>query len=112
MPLRDYEALFNPDEVGRMMSAFDSAWQKLAASLGAAKSEKEIQTLRTKLAECIVISALDISDGPEDLADEALRCLHDSHLITTIFRSLRFRLAAAAANCVARRLAILPGPFS
>ena len=82
MPLRDYEAFFNPDEVGRMMGAFDSAWQKLAASLGAAKSEKEIQTLRTKLAECMVISALDISDeGPQELADEALRCLHETHLM-------------------------------
>jgi hypothetical protein len=81
MPLRDYAAFFNPDDVGRMMTAFDNAWQKLAASLGAAKNEKEIQILRAKLAECIVISALDISDGPEDLADEALRCLHENHLM-------------------------------
>jgi hypothetical protein len=83
MPLRDYEAFFNIDEVGRMTAAFDNAWQRLATSLGSAKNEEEIQTLRAKLAECIVISALDISDeGAEDLADEALRCLHENHLTT------------------------------
>jgi hypothetical protein len=82
MPLRDYEAFFDPDEVGRMTTAFDNAWQKLATSLGPAKNEREIQTLRAKLAECIVISALDISDeGPQELADEALRCLHETHLM-------------------------------
>ena len=48
MPLRDYEVFFNPDEVGRMTTAFDNAWQKLVTSLGAAKNEKEIQTLRAK----------------------------------------------------------------
>jgi hypothetical protein len=80
VPLRDYEEFFHPAQVGRMTSAFDTAWQKLAASLGA-KDEKEIQELRTKLAECIVISALDVSEEVGDLADEALKCLHESHFM-------------------------------
>ena len=40
MPLRDYEAFFNPHEVGRMTTAFDAAWQKLAASLRLSQSTK------------------------------------------------------------------------
>ena len=70
MPLRDYEAFFHPDQVGRMTTAFDIAWQKLAASLGPAKDETEIQELRTKLAECIIISALDIGEEGDTLAEE------------------------------------------
>ena len=81
MPLRDYEAFFHPDQIGRMTSAFDTAWQKLAASLGPTQDNTEIQELRTKLAECIVISALDIGEEGDNLADEALKCLHETHLV-------------------------------
>ena len=81
MPLRDYEAFFNEDEVARMMRAFDTAWQKLSPSLGTQKDESEIQILRARLAECIVISALDIGEEEDALADEALRCLHETHLM-------------------------------
>jgi hypothetical protein len=81
MPLRDYEAFFNPDQLGRMTSALDTAWQKLAASLGPTQDNTEIQELRTKLAECIVISALDIGEEGDNLADEALKCLHETHLV-------------------------------
>jgi hypothetical protein len=65
MPVRDYEPFFDPNQVARMTTAFDSAWQK--PSRGAAKNQQEIQTLRTKLAECVVMSALEISEkGPEE----------------------------------------------
>jgi hypothetical protein len=79
-------------------TAFDTAWQKLAASLGA-KEEKEIQELRTKLAECIVISALDVSE--DDLADEGLKCLHESHFmnhdVQVARKRVRIRLRARRA---------------
>jgi hypothetical protein len=42
---------------------------------------KTRRKLRTKLAECIVISALDIGEEEDALADEALRCLHETHLM-------------------------------
>jgi hypothetical protein len=80
MPLRDYEAFFSPDQVDTMAAAFEAAWQELTTSLGPLKSEEEIQTLRKKLAECIVISALDVSpEAPDDVAREALECLHAGH---------------------------------
>jgi hypothetical protein len=49
MPLRDHEVFFSPDQVDDMAAAFETAWQELTASLGPAKSEEEIQTLRKKL---------------------------------------------------------------
>jgi hypothetical protein len=82
MPLRDYELFFSPDQVDNMAAAFETAWQELTASLGPAKSEEEIQTLRKKLAECIVISALDVSpEAPDEIAREALECLHEGHVM-------------------------------
>jgi hypothetical protein len=83
MPLTKYAPFFPAAVLVVMSDAFNSAWQKLAASLRATKNEQEIETLRTKLAECIVMSALNSSDeGPENLADEALRCLHENYLIS------------------------------
>jgi hypothetical protein len=64
-----------------MAAAFETAWRELATSLGPLKSEEEIQTLRTKLAECIVISALDVSpQAPDEVAKEALECLHEGYV--------------------------------
>jgi hypothetical protein len=81
MPLRDYAPFFATAEVGTMQTAFDFAWQKLAASLGTRISKEQSETLRAKLAECIIISALDIpAEEPEMVADEALRCLNEDHL--------------------------------
>jgi hypothetical protein len=83
MPLTKYAPFFPAAELVVMSDAFNAAWQKLVASLGATKSEQEIETLRAKLGEYIVMSALDNSDeGPENLADEALRCLHENYLIS------------------------------
>jgi hypothetical protein len=83
MPLRDYEVFFSPHQVDTMAAAFEAAWQELTTSLGSAKSEEEIQTLRKKLAECIVISALDVSpEAPDEVAREALECLHEGHVIS------------------------------
>jgi hypothetical protein len=82
MPLRDYTSFFHGEEFDKMAAAFDTAWQELAVSLGTTRSKSEINALRLKLAECIIISALDISaEEPEKLAQEALRCLHEDHLI-------------------------------
>jgi len=82
VPLRDYEMFFTPEQMDIMAAAFDAAWQKLAISLEPAKKEKEIQTLRAKLAECIVMSTLDVDpEEPEDVAREALQCLHEGHTI-------------------------------
>jgi hypothetical protein len=80
MPLTEYEPFFPDDEHALMSSAFELAWQKLAASLRATKSDEEIQAFRAKLAECIIISALEV-EGPENVAEEALRCLHEDHLL-------------------------------
>ena len=83
MPLTKYARFFPAAELVVMSDAFTSAWQKFAASLGTTKNAPEIETLRAKLAECIVMSALDNSDaGPENLADEALRCLHENYPIS------------------------------
>jgi len=82
MPLRDYEVFFSPDQVSTMAAAFEAAWRQLTTSLGPAMGEEEIQTLRKKLAECIVISALDVSpEAPDDVAREALECLHEGHVM-------------------------------
>ena len=81
MPLRDYKAFFSPDTIDTMAAAFETAWRELATSLEPSKSEEEIQTLRKKLAECIVLSALDISpEAPDEVAREALECLHEGHV--------------------------------
>jgi hypothetical protein len=80
MPLTEYEPFFPDDEHALMSNAFELAWQKLAASLGATKSDEEIQVFRAKLAECVIISALEV-EGPENVAEEALRCLHEDHLL-------------------------------
>jgi hypothetical protein len=80
MPLRDYEIFFAPEQMDTMKAAFAAAWQNLAASLGPKTSQEEIQRLRAKLAECVVMSALDGSfQEPEDVAREALECLHETH---------------------------------
>jgi hypothetical protein len=80
MPLTSYEAFFPAAELVILSDAFDLAWQKLAASLGATKGEEEILALRAKLAECIIISAMEVAhERPENVAEEALRCLHENH---------------------------------
>ena len=83
MPLNPYFPFFAAAEADVLNSAFDIAWQEVAASLGPELSSSEqSEALRTKLAECIVISHLDISTlDPKELAQEALRCLHDTRLI-------------------------------
>jgi hypothetical protein len=43
MPLTEYESFFPDDDHALMSSAFELAWQKLAASLRATKSDEEIQ---------------------------------------------------------------------
>jgi hypothetical protein len=80
MPLTEYEPFFPDAEHALMRNAFELAWQKLAASLGAEKSDEEIQAFRAKLAECVIISALEV-EGAEKVAEEALRCLHEDHLM-------------------------------
>jgi hypothetical protein len=80
MPLTEYEPFFPDDEHAYMKNAFELAWQKLAASLGTKKSDDEIQAFRKKLAECIIISALEV-EGQENVAKEALRCLSEDHLL-------------------------------
>ena len=67
MPLTEYEPFFPDDEHALMSSAFELAWQKLAASLRATKSDEEIQAFRAKLAECIIISALEVEE-PENVS--------------------------------------------
>jgi hypothetical protein len=78
MPLRDYEAFFHPDQAGRMTTAFETAWQKLATSLGPAQNEKEAanQTRGVHRHLCARYWR-----GGGRLADEALRCLHETHLM-------------------------------
>jgi hypothetical protein len=80
MPLKDYEPFFPAAEHALMSNAFELAWQKLVASLVPTRSDEEIQAFRRKLAECIIISALEV-EGPENVAEEALRCLHEDHLM-------------------------------
>ena len=80
MPLTEYEPFFPGDEHALMSNAFELAWQKLAASLRATKSDEEIHACRAKLAECVILSALEV-EGPENVAEEALRCLHEDHLL-------------------------------
>jgi hypothetical protein len=67
MPLHAYAPFFSTHEVDVMSLAFNSAWQELTASVSPSISSEQIETLRAKLAECVVISALDISaEEPEE----------------------------------------------
>jgi hypothetical protein len=77
VPLSKYAPFFGPDDLGKMATAFDAAWDELSALHGINLStERQIALVRTKLAECIVMSAMDRSTlSPEWLAQEALRCL-------------------------------------
>jgi hypothetical protein len=82
MPLKPYFPFFAAAEADVLNSAFDIAWQEVATSEPELSNSEQRETLRTRLAECIVISHLDISTlDPKELAQEALRCFHETRLI-------------------------------
>ena len=54
---RRYAAFFRPDELDTLTAAFEATWQELTLSGVDLSSEEKVASLKTKLAQRILVSA-------------------------------------------------------